>query len=120
MEVRNSISLKLFTLLIFSMELLAPVVLSGQESSVLESGQLRVAASHTAWGMCVSLLCEEAGIEDEREGKEQKVFQLLPDVMFGANVQGLVLQGNRLQPQPFIWKIHSATSRLSIINAYRI
>ena len=69
MAVRNFISLKLFALLIFSMELLAPVVLINQESAGRESTELHVTASHNTWGMIMSLLCEEAGNEEEREGK---------------------------------------------------
>jgi hypothetical protein len=120
MAVRNFISLKLFALLIFSMELLAPVVLINQESGERESTNLHVAASHNTWSMLVSLLCEEAGNEEEREGKEHKAFHVFSEVNFVAVFQCLVRQENLPQPQPYFSKIHSGTSLLSFISEYRI
>ena len=121
MAVRNFTSLKIFALLIFSLELLAPVVLINHDREPeRESTELQVTANHTSWGMLASLLCEEAGSEEEREGKEHKVFPLLSEVNFVAVFQCLVRQENLPVPQPYFSKIHSGTSLLSFISEYRI
>jgi hypothetical protein len=121
MAVRNFTSLKLFALLIFSLELLAPLVLMNPESGAeRENTEVHVTTSHNTWGMLISLLCEEAGNEEEREGKEHKIFQVFSEVNFVAVFQCLVRQENLPQPQPYFSKIHSGASLLSFISEYRI
>jgi hypothetical protein len=121
MAVRNFTSFKLFALLIFTLELLAPVVLADHEAAAeRENTRLHMAASHNHWGVLASLLCEEVGSEEEREGKEHKAFQLFTEVNFVSVFQCLVRQGNLPQPKPYYSKINSGTQLLSFISTFRI
>lgn len=120
MAIRNYTSLKLFALLIFSLELFAPVAFGSQDIGHPESSKPVLTTSHNAWGILVSLLCEEVGNEEEREGKDHKVFHVLSEVNFIAVFQCLVRQENLFKPQPYFSKIHSGASLLSFISEYRI
>jgi hypothetical protein len=118
MAVRNSTILKLIALLIFTFELLAPVVLAGHEAS-REETKLVVTNSHNKVNLFASLLCEEAS-EEGREGKEHKTLAILTEVNFISVFQCLIRQDNLSQPQAYFSKIHSGTSLLSFISTYRI
>jgi hypothetical protein len=85
MTLRKSIFLKFFALLLFTFELLAPVYLTSRvEGQENETNQLQLHTT-TPLGFFASLLYEEAGNEEEREGKEhQKVFNYVAEVNFLA------------------------------------
>ena len=118
MAVRNSTILKLIALLIFTFELLAPVVLAGHDDS-RDENHLIVTNSHNKINLFASLLCEEAS-EEGREGKEHKAFTIFTEVNFVSVFQCLIRQDNLQQPQAYYSKINSGTSLLSFISTYRI
>ena len=78
MPLKNNNFLKFFAVLLFSMELLAPVFLySPSEKLDAETTQKSLHDVSHQFNLLTYLLCEEAGSEEERGGKEHKVFLIL-------------------------------------------
>ena len=119
LAVRKLTILKLTALFIFVFELLAPVVLAESGQTGSESELILLDGSSTP-NLFLALLCEEAGSEEEREGKEQRAIIIFTEVNFGAAFQYFICQNNLRQPQVFSSKIHSCTSLLSFLKTYRI
>jgi hypothetical protein len=121
MAVRNFSGLKIFALLVFSIELLAPVVLTNYDAAIeREDSQVQWKSGHNAWGTLVSLLCEEAGSEEEREGKDHKLLPILYEVNFVAVLQSQILLGDEQFPELHYYKLQSGRQLLSFISTYRI
>jgi len=95
MALRKSTFLKLLALLLFSFELLAPVYLSSKvEKQAEENSHVQLNES-TPLSVFSSLLYEEAGSEEEREGKEsQRAFQFIAEVNFVSAFSGRVQSEN--------------------------
>ena len=80
MTLKNSKFLKFFGILLFSIELLAPLFLSSPtEKFPPETTQKNVHDVSHQFNLLTFLLCEEAGIEGEREGRDHKVCFILAE-----------------------------------------
>jgi hypothetical protein len=121
MAVRYLQSLKLIFLLIFSLELINPFFLVGDKSFAAKlDSQLSFSETDSSWWVLVSILCEEAGGEEEREGKEHKVSAIFSEINFVFVLKCLTQVENNSQLQADNSFIHSGTELLSFIRAYRI
>jgi hypothetical protein len=119
-RARNSITLKLFALLLFSFELMAPLFLLERELANEVNQYCVQSADYHGLGIATALLCEEAGSEEEREGKDHKVFVFPAEVNFVAVFQCIIQQYNQLKTPVSISTIRTGTSLLAFIQEYRI
>ena len=73
MLLKNNPILKYFAILLFVIELLAPIFLATQPGPADIDGQRSsLHSSSTAFALFATILSEEAGGEEERDGKEHK------------------------------------------------
>ena len=87
MSLKNNKFLKYFSILLFCLELLAPVFLyTPTEQLDFETRQKNIHDVSHQFNLLTFLLCEEAGNEEEREGRDHKAcafsFETEPLVFF--------------------------------------
>jgi hypothetical protein len=119
MAVRNFTILKLLALLIFTFELLAPVVLMSTEANSTRDDRVPHITTQGQLNLFASLICEEAG-EEGREGKEDKALFDFTEVNFVAVFQCLIRLDNLNWPKNFYSRVHSGSTLLPFISVFRI
>lgn len=121
MTLRKSVFLKIFALLLFTFELLAPVYLSTKvEGLEVENSHIQL-QTVTPLGFFSSLLYEEAGSEEEREGKEhQKTFSYLAEVNFVAVFNCMAQLDNVTHAESFTRQIPVPNSLNTLYSIFRI
>lgn len=109
-------------LFIFIFELLAPVVwISNECNSAKEERTIQFNQKNDSLhNLFASLVCEEAGSEEEREGKQHKAFFDFTEVNFGAVFQCLIRQESSNWPKDFYTSVRSGRSLLPSLSTFRI
>jgi hypothetical protein len=121
MALRKSFILKFFALLLFTFELLAPVYLSSKVDSQLEESSDLQWHTSTPFTVFSSLFYEEAGNEEEREGKEhQKIFQYTAVLNFVSVFDCRLQKDSVSNTESFTTYVPASTSLNTLYSVFRI
>jgi hypothetical protein len=121
MLLKNSKFLKFFAILLFSIELMAPVFLySPGEKLDIEATQKTLHDSAHQFNLLTFLLCEEVGNEEEREGKDHKAcFFALEVSSVEFFIQSETFEVLTPRTDPSDW-VASQPSLITLLGTYRI
>lgn len=115
--MKNNLALKCFAILIFTLELLAPAFLSAQSNLECDRDHHSVHRKTDTVVWLTGMLYEEAGGEEEKDGKENpKIFFISPGL---GPIQHLNLSSRLVTtslPKGFS---HLASGHLSLFSIYR-
>lgn len=120
MLLKRNETLKIFALLLFSFELLAPVFLSSPTEKIDQDTQHSSLHGIGHQFNMMACLCEEASNEEERGGKDHKAqifsFELRLAELFSPLEK---LEGAVVYADPSLLRI-SKTSLITLLGSYRI
>lgn len=115
MRLRTCKALKFFAILLFSLEIMAPAIISGNEEASQQETRLVSPEGHLT-NFISSLLYEESGSEEERESKDHKSTITFTDFdffeAFGSVVSYETTQTQCAEPiktsasQPKLFTLH--------------
>jgi len=122
MTLKNSKFLRFFTILVFCLELLAPIFLSAQEDSQ-DDGTTRISLREAsgAFAVFATFLSEEVSGEEERDGKEHsRIFLFLTEFTFFLVHELSVTMEKISSPGGFSSNVSSLTSLFTLYRVFRI
>jgi hypothetical protein len=121
MPLKNNIALKHFAILLFSFELLAPVLLTAQSEFYDEPSGKSIHQSSSLFILFSTLISEEANGEEERDGKEHGKSFLILQNFFSDSSSDLSLRliGNPIN-HGFSSHSLTGTSLCTLLRVFRI